>query len=374
MKGCFRFGRWILTFFISFLLFLIVTLVIPLFTVSRVITDPESVKDILVRTQVYQNFIPVALESFGAGSTGEGSVLNEMAAELNDPESKTRVELEKIVSRQLLQSSAETIIDAFYAWFRGETDLPKYEIALANDTESMSRILVFGLRYKVDSLPECPPEILEDPGANPFEMTCIPEGYSEDDVTSFIEENADRDEFNELKSKLVLSSDSLHIEPNVSDRVQLFYRILSNIPLCSGILYSILVLFIILISPERKKILALVGGITVVPALLWIIACTQTPQLVTFLTRQVESVATFDGKPLLVSLMHRSINEIVTLIANKITDTSLITGGIGVGIIIFSILLFIVLPKMTRTRKILVPKDNHIARQPADPAPAQTTE
>ena len=285
--------RWI---FIALLsnIFLLNSILFALVTAATfTFTDSENPKDWIRESGVYDTSVIIVGEVLEQQSGDENIEIQRIIEELQDSESDLHGVGTRILSPPAVSSNVETVLDSVYTWLSGETDRPIFTIRVAESDEDLEEILRVGLIEKVDGLPSCEPEQQYDLDS-PLQLSCKPAGLETDTyINQYIDDVSDSEEFNQLKESMVISSDLIEIDPELSSKIQTGYRVFRILPILSLLLGLILAAAIYLISPERRS----------------------TPQYIAVLMAVV-------SLPILASTFYaiKSSPELVQIIQNILTD------------------------------------------------------
>ena len=62
MKTCLNIIRWLISIVLGFVLFIVITIGIPLASITNILTDPQNIKDWLDQGGVYENLTEVIVD------------------------------------------------------------------------------------------------------------------------------------------------------------------------------------------------------------------------------------------------------------------------------------------------------------------------
>lgn len=109
--------------FFSLILFLSLVAGVSSFAFNLSFGTPAKVKTWLAESKIYDSVVSAALNSSQDDGNSDGSV------DMKDP--VVQQAAKQAFSSQLLQQSANTFIDANYAWLNGKTSVPQFKIDLS---------------------------------------------------------------------------------------------------------------------------------------------------------------------------------------------------------------------------------------------------
>ena len=99
-----------------------------------------------------------------------------------------------LLDSELLQANVEDAIDAFYAWFRGDTEYPVINISLIEDEDALADLLVESLILEIKSLPDCEDDYVMPSDTSPYDMKCKPSDLDIDELKESISEEISNSE------------------------------------------------------------------------------------------------------------------------------------------------------------------------------------
>jgi hypothetical protein len=264
---CINILRWIL----ASILLLILSLVIIVGTIAsgatKAITNQENLKVAVANSVIYDNALPIALEFLTQSATksGEGQAYYAgLKKQFDNPADPLNQLVREIFTPNYLQQSVNTVIDAFFAWLRGETERPEFEIQIARDQKTLIKFLAITFKEKIRGLPNCPANFVIIKNFNPLETTCRPLGFNLDEVDNFLLINGDRPEFKQLLNKATINSSALKVDPKTSQNVQLVYRLVRYSWLMVMTAVITLSLLSAVIIPRFRRGLVVGGRVVVV--------------------------------------------------------------------------------------------------------------
>lgn len=136
----------------------------------QVFGNAGSIKSALDRSGIYQSVVEDALKQAeaGQGESEPGSI------PLDRPEVQNIIKT--AASPELLQTKTENVLDAVYAWVRGETPELAFSLEVGDIKAGLANgIEQYAIQY-ASSLPKCAPGATADIANDLFNATCLPEG------------------------------------------------------------------------------------------------------------------------------------------------------------------------------------------------------
>lgn len=140
------------------------------FGVLQVFGNAGSIKSALERSGVYNSIVENALTQAQTrqGEPEAGSI------PLDRPEVKNIITT--AASPELLQAKTENVVDAVYAWIRGETPALTFSLEIGDIKTGLANgIEQYAIQY-ASSLPTCAPGASADVDNDLFNASCLPEG------------------------------------------------------------------------------------------------------------------------------------------------------------------------------------------------------
>lgn len=236
------------------------------FGFNQAVGSPESVKEILSKSGIYENLIPNVLNNAQKESGGEFDIA------LTDPRVKEAAE--KAFTPAFVEQSSEEIIDGTFAWLNGEAKMPTFNIDLSSAKTAFANATSASAEQTAATLPRC--------GAGTsaadfdvFSATCLPAGITPASAAARVQNDILNGQgFLENSS---INADSLKSEnSNQSVFAQMesvpeTYQQVKKLPIYLAILAIILVAGIIFLSTTRRAGIRRVGIILLVVGIIMLI-------------------------------------------------------------------------------------------------------
>ena len=261
----------ILRWLIASILLLILSLVIIVGTITsgatRAIINQNNLKVAIANSDIYDNALPIALEFLTQSATksDEGQAYYAgLKKQFANPADELSQLVREIFTPNYLQQGVNTVIDAFFAWLKGETERPEFEIKIAQDQKTLIKFLAITFKEKIRGLPNCPANFVVTENFNPLETTCRPFGFKLNEIDNFLLTNSDRPEFKLLLNKASINSSALKVDPKTSQNVQLVYRLIRYSWLMVMVAVIVLSLLIAVIIPRFRRGLIVCGKVIVI--------------------------------------------------------------------------------------------------------------
>lgn len=242
--------RWILGTLLCIIFLLIIVPGITVLGTTTVVTDRGIVMQWVRDSEIYANVDPLIREAVAAQGK-ESPGFAELSARLQNRNDDLSLLLSSKLTPSFVQESAETIIIATYDWMDGKTSKPQFSIALAGNDEEVVDLFSILFTERLLSLPPCSPAELQRE-STPFSIQCRPPGVTKDYVKTYLLENKERPEFQQLLTHSTFNSDVLEVDPQLSRNVQTTYKVLTFLPLGIFLLAVLGILAIVMILPARK--------------------------------------------------------------------------------------------------------------------------
>lgn len=166
-----NFGRKALLLLITPLFSLLLFATALDFGILHLAGGPTTVEKVLEDSGIYKNVIPHSLDNIKQTSGSGGQV------SLSDPIVKNAAN--QALSPQVIQQSANQIIDGVYHWLDGRTTLPDFQVDLSGAKTTFATSVGKGAEQKAASLPVCPTGLSGLPDSfDAFSATCLPAGLT----------------------------------------------------------------------------------------------------------------------------------------------------------------------------------------------------
>jgi len=149
-----------------------------LLSFGQVLRSPDSLKDALAEGAIYES----AVTDLVRQSDGEVNTGPQQAGVLSGQE-EVRQAVADAVPAAVLEDHTAQIIDGVYAWLRGETTTPVFQVDLTEIRDTLAVNLSEQAKFRAGQLPPCEPSVTVTlQSFNPFEASCLPAGISPDMV------------------------------------------------------------------------------------------------------------------------------------------------------------------------------------------------
>lgn len=256
-----KIGRFLSASLLKISLFVFATA----FALSGVIGSPETIKDSLDKSGIYETIVPGFLE---AASQDEGEEGREDLP-VDDP--KVKEIINSSFSPQFLKSSADTILDGFHKWLNGETAQPEFTVDLTGAKQSLVQGLADYAEQRLLSLPACTTaqtRELVGQDIDPFAVECRPPIVVSQEKQKLIDE---------LNNSELLKDQEISLATLTKDNPDKFteelkglpdgYQLLQSLPMIIGILALVSAAGLILLHDDKRRgfrqvsIIVLVAGL-----------------------------------------------------------------------------------------------------------------
>jgi hypothetical protein len=216
--------------------------------ISSVVSNPDDVKKLIFDSGVYGTAPDVFVSQFVSKNSEDVYAF----AGIDDEEDVHKI-TDKVLPAKWIQENTEKIIDAFYDWFEGKTDIPTFTIDVADQQASLVSEFVNVTKDKLEELPVCTEDMADQ--FDPFRAACVPEGFNiqdADELEKVIYEQLTSGEF--FDDKQVTSDQFIKIDEKVTNSVRTGYKIITNLPkiVLGLIVFLSLSLFFILPGLSNK--------------------------------------------------------------------------------------------------------------------------
>jgi hypothetical protein len=187
------------------------------------VVNEDTIKGTLQKHDAYSKIVPAAVDSTKfAAKTPEQSQLP-----LDEPWVQDAAN--KAFPPDTIRTHVETVVASIFAWLRGETDKPAFEIDLTENKNALGQEIGGHVATRLAGLPLCGRGDIPDPdNINYFEIQCRPPGVNPAAVGSNIEEEVVLNEG--FLENPVISSDNLVLPDNTQasingfDELKKFYE------------------------------------------------------------------------------------------------------------------------------------------------------
>ncbi len=260
-------GRRLITGFLVSLLFVVITLGVPLWALSSVATSREAMRQIVLNPATFRLIKNSALTL----PLGEVGVDQQTAAEAEDVSSAS---IEPLIDRYFTEDFhgrlVTGVIDGIYDWLEGKTTRPEFEVRISDNPAEFKQVAVDGFVTRYQTLPACAPGTVFATEYNALEADCRVSSISVGQVRTAVEQQLSDSQLQTLFASATISSEEFLKNLNSTDlqQIQRIYRTLKLSQLL--IIGAILTLgsLISLSVFDRHKGFTTLGKAILVPSLL----------------------------------------------------------------------------------------------------------
>lgn len=248
--------RWFFAGILAILLFVMLGVLAVGTSVSFEVTQKENVKDAIEQAGIYENAIPVAvdtiLERLGetASDTGEEIAPDDI---LNGITTKDEIKesLQRVFPPEWLQEEAEAAIDEVYAFLSGEQDEINIEIDLSEKEDEIYAAIASIFKERLNALPDCGYNATGGLGnLDIMEAECLPDNIDRQEAADLIDKEVRNIPFveNQTISFNLLEGDAGQAEP-----VRRMFFFAKFAPLLAWSLVLVLVALLFALVPHDKN-------------------------------------------------------------------------------------------------------------------------
>lgn len=262
--------RRFLTGLLISLLFVVVSLGLPLLSLSRVVTSRHTITDIATSPALYQ----LIKDNILAIPAQEAGLDEDVAAESTsfDPHTLKPV-IERYLTQDFYQRATTSMLNGIYDWLDGITERPQFEVRISDNPAEFKNFILDAFMARYQTLPLCGPDTVFTTDYNALEADCRVTTISDAQVRAAVESKLGEAELNQLFNSATISSDQFFKDFNPADaaNIQRVYRLLK---LLNWLLLVAIVLLSLLIGLsvwDRNRSLKTVGKALLVPGVLALI-------------------------------------------------------------------------------------------------------
>lgn len=223
---------------------------------QRTFKNPDQIKTWLVQSKIYEKLVPAALtvaQEDTTKSNGDGSV------NLKDP--NVQKAAQSAFNPQVLQHSAEQLIDANYAWLNGKTSNPEFKIDLTEPKQAFAEQVGKNTEQRLSKLTVCTAQqqaALQIP-IETLTVTCRPASLDPKTEGQRVTNEILKGDF---LSNPVITQDTFGRNTNdpkttpyykSATQAPLLYKISKYAPYVFGLLILLSALIIIFTAPTKRK-------------------------------------------------------------------------------------------------------------------------
>lgn len=247
------FKRKFLIRFLNFLLAISLLSLAGTTVLRQTVGNPNSIKNWLNKSGNYDKIVDTVVDNIP-----KDPAQTQNSIPLGQPELRSITN--KVFSPKLIQGAAENFVDGTYHWIQGKSVLPDFRVDLTPVVDNFKMSMSDYLRTRLSSLTPCAKNQTPK-SSNPFEIDCLPRGYSVDALVAQFRQSLNQDP---QLSKTLITVDNFK-KPDGSSpfdhtkQVPKIYRIASFAPYIFIGLIVLLGAGIILLSTEKSYGLRLIA-------------------------------------------------------------------------------------------------------------------
>ncbi len=287
MKSFLKIVRWFFSILLCLVLFITIITSITATSISTTVTNPKSLKTWLSQGSVYDKTPTIASSMIKSQSEKEGPEQMPMSQEQLTEISRA------VLEPNWLKTNIETVIDSVYVWLRGETQIPTFQIDIAERKE----IIINQLSQQA-----------------PAQMRS--------QINQQIRNQIEQNEI--LKKDTINSPDLIRINKEDVEKVQTVYGHIERAPLYALGLFLFISLLLFLLVTKLPKKLFIVGLVWTATSLILVVS---QPVLKRFLrnlyTAKIKSAEIANA-----NLVLEIVNQPINLAINDLSSKILIYGGV----------------------------------------------
>ncbi len=290
MKSAFKVIRWFLSIILAILLFAFIIVGLTAGSISTTVTNPKNLKTWLSQGNVYEK-VPTAvttlIQSQGGGQLNQMPVSEEELTEISTA----------VLEPTWIQKNVENAVDSFYIFLEGKTNLPDFEINIAERKDIL--VSEIGSQF---------------------------EGQMGQMAGQQLRAQLEQNEL--LSQDRIQSTEFIKIKPEEVEKIQTVYgHVQRGIFYVVGIFILISLILFVLV-PKLTNKLFVTGLVWAVPSLVFLAGQPMIKNLIkNFYTSKLrESAAGNSG------LILEIINKPINLAINDLSSKILIYGGILIAV------------------------------------------
>lgn len=324
MSGCLNAFRWFLVTILIGFLFLSLVILLPLSVVSNTLSNRDHLKTFLARIDIYQQ-VPLIIDNLAIGQIG---------GTISEPTSKdqtNQLSIDQILTPQSIETKVNTVLDAWYDWMEEKTNYPEFSISLFDSQAEMNQFIAAGLEQKIADLPACKSNYVPPTNINPFEIDCLPQGMSAHDldIDQFLDQMMDDQHYNQLQADTTISSANLKLDTQTLDSIKSYYQLSRLLPYLIIGLSLILILFIVLITPQLRYGLLISGLVLIFVSLGFFLTIVMQSSILGKIFTQLPIMTPGDIPPAFLDQLKPLISNIFNVFNQKLLIYNLIVLFIG---------------------------------------------
>ncbi len=250
--GMKRAVKSLVVFLVSVLYSALLTLMAASFVVRFTLANPDTLKSWISNSGTYEKVTSEFASRARFESNSAGGAIQITTSDIASA-------AQTAFPSSQIKRDAETVIDAFYKWFRGESSNPEYRVDFSQQKLVFANELGITLQTKVDNLPECDATTRSARSFDPFSADCRPAELDSGLVAQAFAESIA--ESNDFLPQTVFTGDDIRVKNGeTSQRIGSAWpwvgRVFSWINLAPFILLGVVMvsgLILVLVSSTRRR-------------------------------------------------------------------------------------------------------------------------
>jgi len=256
---------------VSIVLFLVLTIGVPLTALSQVVSNKQAVREILTSDSVYNSVKDLFSEDPVSNISPEGTAQPTTA----DPNQEAiQKVIDQFLTQDVYQDNINRLVTGFYAYMDGDAQDVHVEIKITDDPAGFQQFLVNSFVDGYAQLPTCNASALQGGEYDPLSADCQAPGVTVEDVRARVLNNKEFTDI--LNGKLLISSRDLpgattdgnaqqfgHIDIQTLQNVRNTYQFLQSMKLV--VIIATIVLLGLLAAIAHSKRVFKVWAIALLP-------------------------------------------------------------------------------------------------------------
>ena len=304
---------------------------------NRTLGEPQQLEKLLEESGLYDHAVTGALDHSQDEASKRGS--SDSSVSLQD--AIVQQAAQQAFPPELLKQSANSFIEANYAWLKGKTPTPEFSIDLTGAKQDFASLVGQYVENRLAGLPVCTNEQLAQLQipVSSLSVTCRPASLDPETEGARVAQEIRASDF---LTKPVITASSLGRDnpsqgkpyyEHLSEAPQL-YSLIQKLPLICAGLALLLALAIIFIAPSRRKGWRRVGVVLFVAGGLLIATVFLTDMVVDKITDRLNDTVT--------AQLQQPRNDFLHHTASELSQTKL---WFGIAFVILAVIIFIMLFK-----------------------------
>lgn len=294
--------------------------------INRDFGNPARVKSLLSESKVYDKAVSAVLNNAQRDAETNGTASD---VSLQDP--AVQAAAKQAFSPQLLEKTANTFIDANYAWLQGKTSTPQFNIDLTSAKQDFANRVGQYVQTRLAGLPVCTAAqqaALQIP-VDSLSVSCRPATLDPKTEGARITSEVNSSDF---LSKPVLTPDTLGRDQSSQNKKPYYlqasklpqiYRLAQKAPLILGAIALLSALLIIITAPERRRGWRRIGAVFLAAGIVLI----ASKFIADVAVHRLEQTKSHDG---IVSQLQQPRNDVLNKAEAELVQANLIAGVIFV--------------------------------------------